>query len=497
MSERPAPRRSRYFGRSPSTAVCCFIICLVVSGCSSGMMPVVPPPPTFSGNSMVVVLLSATANDKLANFNMVLTSLALNDDKGNSIDLFTNPNPNTLFPGEFMHLANHPEPLVTMSIPQGLYTSATAKVAYCSFTDVTFQPEGTGLTEATYAQGLCSQGTGNATVSLTGPIAVTGPVVALSLNLQVPQSFTLAGTGTTAAYTITPTFTLAPLALKSQPTNSDNGKISGLAARVTAVKTGASSFTVQTGDSISFDIHSLNETTYQGITGFSALTAGTLVDVDFAIQQDGSFAASRIEASNPAAIAAAIGPFLFSGAQTGEFVTLPTEYQGCTSTGTPFCGSAFRYDANTVFTVSSEYANLKNLPFVPVFTGTSFLAGQNISVFSSGVTDARSFETATTITLKPQTVNGTVTAVSSDGGFTVYTVSLASYDLFPVLQSYGGTLIRLNDPNTVMVYVDASTQVLNSKPISAGTILRFTGLVFDDMGTLRMDCGQIKDGVSE
>src|SRR5262249_34449046 len=160
-------------------------------------------------------------------------------------------------------------------------------------------------------------------------------------------------------------------------------------------------------------------------------------------------------------------------------------------------GRAFRYDGTTNFAVSSEYANLKNLPFVPVFTNTSFLAGQNISVFSSGVTDARSFETATTITLKPQTLNGTVTAISSEGGFTVYTVSLASYDLIPVLQSDAGTQIRINDPSTVMVYVDASTQKLNSTSIAAGTVLRFTGLVFDDMGTLRMDCGQIKDGVAQ
>src|SRR5262249_50709569 len=149
------------------------------------------------------------------------------------------------------------------------------------------------------------------------------------------------------------------------------------------------------------------------------------------------------------------------------------------------CNNFFRYDDSTVFTISAEYANLNSLPFVPTFTSTSLLAGQNISVFSHSVGGAPSTETVRTITLRPQTLNGTVTGVSSDGGFTVYTLSLASYDLIPVLQSYTGTLIRLNDPSTVMVYVDASTQALNSKPISPGTVLRFTGLVFDDMGTLR------------
>src|SRR5262249_50496702 len=153
-----------------------------------------------------------------------LTSMSLTDTAGNSVTLVsnTNPNPNALPLIEFMHLANHPTPLVTMSIPQGMYTSASVKVGYCSFTNVFFDASTTGLTESTYAQGLCSQGTGNAAVNFPAPIAVTGPAVVLSLNLQVPESFTLTGVGTSATYTISPTFTLSPLALATHPSNSKN-----------------------------------------------------------------------------------------------------------------------------------------------------------------------------------------------------------------------------------------------------------------------------------
>ena len=37
--------------------------------------------------------------------------------------------------------------------------------------------------------------------------------------------------------------------------------------------------------------------------------------------------------------------------------------------------------------------------------------------------------------------------------------------------------------------------MLNTQPLAAGSTLRFYGLVFNDNGTLRMDCAQINDGV--
>jgi len=448
-------------------------------------------------NSTVVVLMTSRANDQLVNFNVAVTSMSLTDTAGSSVTLLSNPNANLLSSIEFMHLANHPEPLTTISVPQGMYTSATVKIGFCSFTDVTFDRSTGALTRSTYAQGLCSQGTGNATVNFTTPIAVAGPVTALSLNLQVSQSFTLTGTVANAAFTISPTFTLSSLPLATHPSNSKNGKVAGLAARVTAVNASANTFTVQTGDSISLTVNSANNTTYEGIAGFSALAVGTLVDLDFVIQADGSFVASRVSVPDPSAATTAIGPFFVSGAQAGEFVTIAVEHQGCTLTGTPFCGNIFRYDGTTKFSISSQFGNLQSLPFVPSFGTASLLPGQNISVFSSGTPDARSVEATTTITLEPQTLNGTVTGVSTEGGFTVYTVSLAPYDLIPTLQNYSGTLIHLNEPNTVTVYVGANTQLFNSKAINPGGVFRFTGLVFDDMGTLRLDCGQVDDGVAE
>jgi hypothetical protein len=39
--------------------------------------------------------------------------------------------------------------------------------------------------------------------------------------------------------------------------------------------------------------------------------------------------------------------------------------------------------------------------------------------------------------------------------------------------------------------------MLNTSPVAVGGVARFYGLVFNDNGTLRMDCAQINDGVAE
>jgi hypothetical protein len=104
---------------------------------------------------------------------------------------------------------------------------------------------------------------------------------------------------------------------------------------------------------------------------------------------------------------------------------------------------------------------------------------------------------ANTVTLIPQTIDGTVSGSSPTGNFTVYTVTLAGYDLFPQLAVQPGQTTLLANPNHVAVYVDSNTQMLNTRSLAAGSTLRFYGLVFNDNGTLRMDCGQISDGVAQ
>jgi hypothetical protein len=156
----------------------------------------------------------------------------------------------------------------------------------------------------------------------------------------------------------------------------------------------------------------------------------------------------------------------------------------------------FMLGAETVFQISGQLPNLQNLPFTARFDASTVVAGQNVYLSSLALAPNKPIP-ATTITLMPQTVNGTVSGVSSSGNYQVYTVALASYDLFPNLAIQSGQSIVLNDPGTIVVYVDSNTQMLNSAPLVTGSGLRFNGLIINDGGTLRMACAQIDDGVAE
>lgn len=321
----------------------------------------------------------------------------------------------------------------------------------------------------------------------------------LSLSLQVSQSFTIDAAATPETFTIDPVFTLTPVSIAAQPTDETNGKVTVIDAEVSSVGTDGKTFTAQTGNTgATLTIVSGTATVFQGIAGFSALAPNLLFSFDAAIQSDGSLLATRIEVDNPTAVAGVAGPFTIPVIGAGSFDTLNLEQNGCTFVNTPFCDQIF-FQSGTVFSVSGEFTNVTNLPFPATFTTANFLQGQNVLVTSNGIPDQQSIETATTITLLPQTLNGMVTAVANDGGFTVYTVTLAPYDLIPVLQNFTDDAPppHLTNPTTISVYVDTNTRMLNTGTVAAGSLIRFRGLIFDDNGALRMDAGEIYEGVTE
>ena len=127
------------------------------------------------------------------------------------------------------------------------------------------------------------------------------------------------------------------------------------------------------------------------------------------------------------------------------------------------------------------------------------MQGQNVLITSSGDPSVGSIEETLTVTLLPQTLNGTVSAVSNQNGVAVYTVTLAPYDLIPVLQNYTSDTPppHLANPSTIVVYADTNASFLNSGTIAVGSLIRARGVVFDDNGIARMDATAIYDGVTE
>ncbi len=452
----------------------------------------------LSGNTSVVVLASSTANDQISAFNTTLSSLTLTSQSGKTVTVFSTPQS-----AEYIHLNGSVEPLTTGSIPQGVYTSATATLGAVGTPSypvcVGLEADGTLLTNGTigsYHQPPV------VTVNLPAPITVTGTAMGLELNLQVSKSVSSFSCvpPTNGAASITPTFNLTPVVIAAQPTNSTNGMATGLYGLIATVGTGGTSFSVTGADGPTWQVSSNSSTVFQGVTGASQLATGMPVDMDVAIQADGSLLATRIAVydTNVTNLTFVKGPLMQVAGSQPTLFSLMVEHGGLLFGGLGSSPSPLNF-GSTVFQISGQLSYVQGLPFTTSFTAANRVDGQNVFISTHALTisGGPAYEPATTMTLIPQTIDGTVSAVSSSGSFNTYTVTLAPYDLFADLAVQAGQTTLLKTPNNVVVYVDSTTQLLNTTPAAVGSVLRFNGLIFNDNGTLRMDCAWINDGVTE
>jgi hypothetical protein len=136
-------------------------------------------------------------------------------------------------------------------------------------------------------------------------------------------------------------------------------------------------------------------------------------------------------------------------------------------------------------------------PFNRVFDASTIVPGQNVTA-TFHVTDlqpAPIYTPLTTVTLTPQMINGTIRSITTSGAFTVYTLTLAPYDLFPAMAVLPAQANQIASPNTIQVYVDPHATLSTTSPPAVGGTLRCFGLVYDDAAVLKMDASQVLDGV--
>lgn len=454
----------------------------------------------LSGNTTVVLLASSTANDQISRFGLILESLTLTSQSGKTVTLLSTPQGSSAFTAqsvEFMHLNGGAEPVATVNIPQDIYISATATtLAYGS------TPTCVGLNDASNSLVFNSALGGtpsSTTVVLPAPITVTGTSMGLVLNLQVSKSVSAFSCiyDTNGEASVTPSFNLTPVTVASQPTNNNNGKETGLRGLVGTVTSNGTSFSVTAADGPTWQVNAGSETVFQGIASASQLVAGMPVDMDVEIQADGSLLASRIAVydTDTSNLTVESGPLVAIYPSNTSLFNLIVEHQGLLFNGGEFGPMVFTF-GNTIFQTSTQLTNLQSLPFTASFNAPNMVPGQNVLFTTHESSDLGNIASAT-ITLVPQTIDGMVSSISSEGSFTTYTVTLAPYDVFPDFAVQPGQNSLLTNPNQVVVYTDSNTQMLNQSSLAAGVVFRFHGLIFNDNGTLRMDCAQVNDGVAE
>ena len=464
----------------------------LLAGCDSGGSSPASPPPA-PAVTKVTLILSSTANDQLSEFDISFQSISLTNASGRTVSLLSQARPS-----EFIHVNGTTEPLLTATIPQGVYTAATASVGNAQFTCVTFQPTG-GLDISTFAYWQTPNN--DVTVTLPSPIVVSGNTMGLVLDMRVSQSASYGSCAHSGIvpYAITPAFNLSAFAFSSHPATAQKAAVTGLDGQITALDSDSGGFEIQlpayTTGATSVHVTIDSATVWQGIAAFTDLRQGTFIDLDGAIQGDGSIAATRVAVEDLSAVDVQRGPLLAVWNSDSVLDMLARQQQGKDER---LVDEIFSFN-NSTFRVSGQFSNLETLPFTPSFSAANMVAGQTVYISSPAFfhyTPPPYLATATTVTLMPQTVNGTVSGIATSGDFIVYSVSLASYDLFPQLAVLPGQTTLLNNPSVVEVYADTNTAMLTSSAPALGDTLRFYGLVFNDHGTLRMDCAQISPGVT-
>ncbi len=459
---------------------------LLLAGCGGGSSSQ-PAGPGLSGNTQVTLVTSSTANDRFAGYEATINGLSLVNSEGISVPLI-----NAYWNAEFIHVNGQIEPLLTVSVPQGVYTSATINIFAASFTFLDILANGVANTDLVGLQEVAVP----STISLPQPITITGSSMALNLDLLLPQSGSYPSRTSASSYAVTPTFALSPVSVSQAPDSARDGKLIGL----NGILTQASSlgFTANLPDSslpsrignqpVSFLVDS--STVYQGIGSASALTPGLLVNFDAAIQPDGSLLATRVASLDIGAQNVMIGQLMLTDTDvqngTPRLLLNAAENLGTYLSTSPPDAGAYYIAGATSFQTAPGVTGVQSLPFPASFSEVGTFPGQMLAVtFGAPVTMGTTSPPARTVTLMPQTVDGTVTAITSQGGFTVYTLALDESD----------NIVGLGGPSSVTAYVGPDALLLNSAAPAVGGLLRCTGLIFNDKGTLRMDCTQVDEGV--
>ena len=333
-------------------------------------------PGSANGNTNVIILASGTGNNKLSQFVLTVQSLTLTNQSGETITLI-----NSDQPSEFTHLNGSFEPLITATIPQGTYTSASATVGGASFTCLTHTPSG-GLAISTYAYGYTPNS--NVTVNLPSPLNVTGASMVLSLDLQVSASANYSScynNGGISTYSITPTFNLNAVTL-SKNVNTINS-----VGEVTAINSSRNSFSLAlpegpgqtTNLTRTVPVNSGNAV-FQGISGISGSSVGNFVELDGSIKPDGSVVATRVAVDDPSAVNSLTGPVARIPASVPKVGMFGRLQQGVLAPGPNrpayFGGTPFFDASGPLLQVSGAMSHLQSLPFVPSFSASNIVPGK-------------------------------------------------------------------------------------------------------------------------
>jgi hypothetical protein len=459
-----ATRSTRFLGFATSLALAASLI----AGCSSSVSPS-NITNVNTATSTVPVLITDAPSDELAAFTLTINSIVLTDSAGKTASILSAPT--TV---EICHLNGIQAPLVTASIPQDTYVSATITFSNPQITYINSAGQPVSVTPTLTTTSFTY------TFPTPGPFTVGNTSTSLLVDLLAGPSVNISGT----TVTVTPTFALKPVPVATAaPPAGQNG--TGMQQMATVVSVSGTNLTLEPGSGPNFTVTTNSSTVLQGFTAISALTAGELVQVDFTVLAPlcnsnscpPTLLATRIQLAPPTStgqppINLLSGPV--TSVSSGSFKMVIMQGLGPAIPVSATAVSLFTVTTNssTVFAITPQFVSLAGLPFTPTFTSANLVAGQSVGVVTSSITGSTAV--ASNVYLIPETVGGTVTAITTSGSYTAYTLTLNS----------GSAFTSLSGVTTITVYTGAATappppSATTPPAIAVGSNVRFNGLIFN------------------
>ena len=472
---------------SDASGLCCGGFGVITTGC---WMWIRTDGRCWCGPTAATLLITSTNNAQIPIFKFALVGLTLVDTNGTEVPVLTTPQLVEL--GSINGVAR---PLVTASVPQGRYSSA--ELTYAPSTFVVIDHSGGQGSDDVGNYNANTPDGGNATVEITlsSPLVVSGSAMGVLLNLNIPASTTYVpyfdGSSSNFApnggqTTFSPVVTVSKVTLAEQPSTLLDGKVEDVHGQVTGSSGGALMMTSDSGAALSFNIS--GATVFAGATGTAAPAVGSFVDVDAALQSDGSMLATQVQ--NEGAT-----QYNLVGQVVQYTELMYVQNDGREQQGPDLPNGTGFYVDNVELNTAPQFeirwpggSEPDGLPFTPRLGPASIVPGLNLATPVASQQYVNGIIPPTgTVTLEPQTIDATVASISTANGQTSYTVTLFNDDLISL---FGSTA-------TVVVYETAGTHTITSAGLNSGSVGRFRGLLFDDGGTLRMVATEIEDGVPE
>jgi uncharacterized protein DUF5666/uncharacterized protein DUF4382 len=438
---------------------------IIVAGCTASNNLTGSGTTITSATTPVPVSITDAPGDQVVAASLTLNSVVLTDQKNQTSSILSAP-----LTFEAAHLDAVQELLFTPAIPQDTYTSVTvtysnAQVAYIDPTTKQLV-----LDNATLAN--TSQ-----VFTFPTPLVVNNTTTSLIIDFLVANSVSISG----STATVTPQFHIAPAPIAATPTNGANGLMTGIRGKVSALGTNQFTLTNPEGLSLVIDVNS--GTQYQGLSGFSALAVGALVEVDVAVQGNATLLALRVEEQVPpnATAELLIGPVTaVTGSPATSFTQIVRQQIGPAPTTTPIQKDTITVNSQTQWVLPGLWQNLlaAGLPFKPTFNASTLFAGQVVAVQTGGVSNNAA--TAQAVFLAPQTVSGTIT-----GG--VMPTCIPCWGQLTLTLPADSWLATVTGQTTVNVIVPtAGLQALPGATAATSSVVRFNGFLFNSNGVLTL-----------